>query len=378
MLHGKALVVINLIHDNMQAHNLPASINAEEPDIRFEPSNGAANTQLSRTADQLPSFYKKYFIEGAKVSFKEYDFGVIFSQRLTVMNFVFWLHRLQVNRDIHLNLVSSELMITLNYMMTGSVRFMNGEKPASISESSYQLYGLATDTIYSIDLLAGNYICFHFAIPNDMVPSMIGLFDNLGSLRSFQEKDFKGLCYPHTFIITPSIYKKIDRILSQQQAKDPTHQSLRNLKWHVQLQDLLNDYFEDNERFVHAEGWNDTDLKLADLCAYILEHLSDDMDINKKVLNLSTIAKQLKTNSWRLRNLIRAAYNMNLKELIYKMRMERAARMIIEHPGKRISDIGYMLGYTTPAHFSRAFRDFFRKTPLEFRMDHERKGPDEG
>jgi len=53
-------------------------------------------------------------------------------------------------------------------------------------------------------------------------------------------------------------------------------------------------------------------------------------------------------------------------------KIERAAKLL-EVSGKRISDIAYDCGFSSLAHFTKSFTDFYKKSPSQFRLSQKGK-----
>ncbi len=61
------------------------------------------------------------------------------------------------------------------------------------------------------------------------------------------------------------------------------------------------------------------------------------------------------------------------REVIHETRMKRALDRL--NSSARVKEIADELGYSDPAHFSRAFRQFFGSTPLQVRRKLLKKSP---
>lgn len=64
------------------------------------------------------------------------------------------------------------------------------------------------------------------------------------------------------------------------------------------------------------------------------------------------------------------ADGMTPSQFIWEMRLAQASTELASslHAGRTISDIAFMLGFSSSAHFSRAFRQRFGQTPRDFRQ----------
>ena len=63
---------------------------------------------------------------------------------------------------------------------------------------------------------------------------------------------------------------------------------------------------------------------------------------------------------------IKALTNYSPVELVRELRLKRSRDLLIS-TDRSISEIGYMVGFSTPAYFTRCFRDYFNETPSELR-----------
>ncbi len=65
-----------------------------------------------------------------------------------------------------------------------------------------------------------------------------------------------------------------------------------------------------------------------------------------------------------------------LNQFIQRVRVEKAAMMLVANPKKNMTEIAYDCGYSGSAQFSRAFREKFGVTPSEWRRDKLYSGVD--
>lgn len=57
---------------------------------------------------------------------------------------------------------------------------------------------------------------------------------------------------------------------------------------------------------------------------------------------------------------------VNYSQLIDRVRLDRATQLL-DAPGARVIDVALEVGYSDPAHFTRAFRRWTGVTPRQFR-----------
>lgn len=92
--------------------------------------------------------------------------------------------------------------------------------------------------------------------------------------------------------------------------------------------------------------------------------------VNKEMenpeLSVDGIAAQLGLGRSQFYRKIKALTNYSPVELVRELRLKRSRELLIS-TDRSISEIGYMVGFSTPAYFTRCFRDYFNETPSELR-----------
>lgn len=85
-------------------------------------------------------------------------------------------------------------------------------------------------------------------------------------------------------------------------------------------------------------------------------------------LNVDQLASELGLGRSQFYRKIKALTNYSPVELLRRLRLQRA-RDLLTTTDKSISEIAYEVGFSTPAYFTKCFRDCFGKTPSELRED---------
>lgn len=92
--------------------------------------------------------------------------------------------------------------------------------------------------------------------------------------------------------------------------------------------------------------------------------------VNKEMenpeLSVDGIAAQLGLGRSQFYRKIKALTNYSPVELVRELRLKRSRDLLIS-TDRSISEIGYMVGFSTPAYFTRCFRDYFNETPSDLR-----------
>lgn len=83
-------------------------------------------------------------------------------------------------------------------------------------------------------------------------------------------------------------------------------------------------------------------------------------------MNVDAIATELGFGRSQFYRKIKALTNYSPVELIRKIRLEESRRLLLKTE-KSVSEIGYEVGFSTPAYFTRCYREAFGETPSETR-----------
>lgn len=98
---------------------------------------------------------------------------------------------------------------------------------------------------------------------------------------------------------------------------------------------------------------------MAGIQAYLEEHLAEP-------LNMARLAAENRMSLPTLNKRFRAAFNLTPCRYLMQARLLRAARLLGES-GLSIKEIGTLVGYGSPFHFSAEFTRFHGRSPREFR-----------
>ena len=83
-------------------------------------------------------------------------------------------------------------------------------------------------------------------------------------------------------------------------------------------------------------------------------------------LTLDEIARRLATTPFHLSRVFRRWSGVTLHQHLLDLRLRAAVDRLIDEPGRRITDLGLELGFSTPSHFTQRFRQGFGTTPRGF------------
>ncbi len=94
---------------------------------------------------------------------------------------------------------------------------------------------------------------------------------------------------------------------------------------------------------------------------YINNHLHETIDLSK-------LAEMSHFSLYHFHRITKAFLKEPIGSYIIRIRLEKAARLL-RYTDLPISDIGYKVGYDIPSSFSKAFKQLYKITPLEFRKN---------
>lgn len=134
-----------------------------------------------------------------------------------------------------------------------------------------------------------------------------------------------------------------------------TPQQIMNLQYHMVLE-----YTERVEQI--RIGKHPSHLAL-EVSNYVHHHLSE-------TINTEDIAKELFISRPYLSKKFKEETGDNLTDFILKEKTEEAKRLL-RYTDKSATMIGSYLGFSSPSHFSRVFKKYTGKTPVEYRNKYE-------
>lgn len=86
-------------------------------------------------------------------------------------------------------------------------------------------------------------------------------------------------------------------------------------------------------------------------------------------LTIQDLAKELSVHRSYLTSVFKEFHQLSPKEYLLFVRMKRA-QQLLEHTNETIKVIAYSVGFSDPLHFSKAYKQFFHKTPSQTRKEY--------
>lgn len=93
----------------------------------------------------------------------------------------------------------------------------------------------------------------------------------------------------------------------------------------------------------------------------IIKYIKEN--VKEPNLNVEKLADDFNLSRSQLYRKIKVLTDLSANELIRKIRLERAKELIQENGDNSISEISYLVGFSSPSYFSKSFKDYFGVLP---------------
>jgi AraC family transcriptional regulator len=101
----------------------------------------------------------------------------------------------------------------------------------------------------------------------------------------------------------------------------------------------------------------------------VIDHIERNLD---QPLSLATLADVAHLSRYHFHRIFGAMVGETLHGFVQRLRIEKAASMLVAHPGSSITAIAIDCGFSSPASFARAFKESFGMSATEWRADRDR------
>ncbi len=82
---------------------------------------------------------------------------------------------------------------------------------------------------------------------------------------------------------------------------------------------------------------------------------------------LERLAEVAQFSPFHFHRIFLATTGETLNAFINRVRLERAAALLLQHPGRQITDVAYACGFGSPSSFTRSFKEHYDVTPSLWR-----------
>jgi signal transduction histidine kinase/CheY-like chemotaxis protein/AraC-like DNA-binding protein len=117
---------------------------------------------------------------------------------------------------------------------------------------------------------------------------------------------------------------------------------------------------------------NEFDVKFINQAYEVIEKNLANFDFDVDVF-----CKEMYMSRVKLYNKIQGLTGMTIKDFIQNIKLKKAADYLVNRPDLLITDITYMLGFSSPRYFSKSFKGLFGIIPSEYRQKHNIKSDEE-
>ncbi len=100
-------------------------------------------------------------------------------------------------------------------------------------------------------------------------------------------------------------------------------------------------------------------------------HFQIANNIDDPNLDISKLLKLTALSRTSLHRVLCRTVGMSATAYVRYIRLQRAAKLLIDNPEYNISEIAYQVGFSSPNYFSRKFSECFGLTPSEWRKKYQ-------
>ncbi len=130
----------------------------------------------------------------------------------------------------------------------------------------------------------------------------------------------------------------------------------------IELRQLMQKRYESTAaKQGHAEAFDQEDTFVAELKAYVIEHMT------APELGVDSISNHFGISRTQLYRKLKALINKPIADYIKTIRLEEALQLI-KAQKHTVAEVAYQTGFSTPSNFTRAFKKQYGKSPSEFKV----------
>ena len=111
---------------------------------------------------------------------------------------------------------------------------------------------------------------------------------------------------------------------------------------------------------------NQLDREFLEKAQLVIETHIDDSDFD-----IQAFSREMALGRTKLFSKIKGITGQTPNDFILNVRLKKAAGYLTDHPEYNISDITYMMGFSSPKYFAKCFKEHFGMSPSEFRKSDE-------
>lgn len=309
-----------------------------------------------KTAELPGELRARYLLPGAEWNYCAGDKGAVFSEELSVLEYVVFLHYVHILSPVMAQVKSNRTINGLYYQMKGSMLWNPSTDNLLIEETNYQWYYLKKQQPYTVWLEPGIHLLFHFSVPVKTTLAMAQTYFFVQELRQ-----------QTITVVVPLLNMSRDisgwiaRILDCREEQKIG----RDIRINEKLTVLHKEYMKDVADKQRQLQWEQRhQFSMEELDRYIELNMVLDPDL--RPFNLHKIAAWFGLVSAQLSLLYHQYQSKPLDDYIHAYRMKRAMQMVEENK-LSITEIAAKTGYANLSSFSNVFTKFYENSPAFYR-----------
>jgi len=353
------LATKRILKENFLFPILPRNNNLQVEYIHSLNMSIETNAELS-ISNAIPADLTKYIVKGTNQVFISGQFGHLMFQQFKIRDdfpFIYY-NQYSLEQEQTFRFCSEEPHLCLQFELSNHVDLdMEGIGQWNLGQGTYNL--LYTPSLEArVTLRPGKlYRSLNiYLTQEDLAP--LRKYNKL--LHAFLQKVSTGqacMLYPKNQPIN-TLIEQIIQVILISQLKGP----MQHLFLEIKINELLLTCLDPNNEIESNAGFDSQEAEINQLC----EAKRIWLENIKQPISLCSLARRTGLNENKLYVGFKKLFNLSPYGLILQTRMELAQRSLTETE-LSISEIADRIGYTGVQSFSKAFKMFFKESPLQYR-----------
>jgi len=319
-------------------------------------SVSAAGGRLYSSSEVVPESLKSNLLPTASAVAIHDQFGYVLFQHIEGNGFQIWHNQYNLNEPITCTTVFEEPVLELHIVYKNSIPFeLEAFGSAVMREGRFNFSHMPLIRNNS-KFQPGDYRSFDIHYTKEFLLRFTQYMPKLEGFLSLVEKNKPALLSKVSPPLTPAMRSAIQDILA----------------W--DHRDALTEFYLETKVFellLHAiTVYNKSSLEQFKLDKNDIETLYEAKKLlqsdSNHALSLSSLAKKLGTNEFKLKKGFRWLHGTSVFGYLQQQRMERAKNMLLS-TSKQLMEIALEIGYQDLSSFSRAFNNHFGYSPNSLR-----------
>lgn len=102
---------------------------------------------------------------------------------------------------------------------------------------------------------------------------------------------------------------------------------------------------------------------IPNMLAYMEQHVDGQLSLN-------SVADHFGISTGHLSRMFKEKHGSNFSDYLIRLKLETAARLLVEHHSMKVADITGSLGYSNISYFNKMFKEHYGMTPVQYRKKH--------